>query len=96
MIAGAPAPSWVERGALPQRVDDTSSEDASITEWDSVLFGVGVHLRTVTTQRYLYSEYLPGAVHDGTEGELYDMDVDPLQRENRFDDPTYAVMRAEL
>ena len=27
-------------------------------------------------------------MHDGTEGELYDLRDDPLQRVNRFDDPS--------
>ena len=29
----------------------------------------------------------PGTSHDGTEGELYDLADDPLQRHNRWDDP---------
>ncbi len=32
-----------------------------------------------------------GTVHDGTEGELYDLDDDPLQRRNRWDDPALPV-----
>ena len=35
-------------------------------------------------------------MHDGTEGELYDLDDDPLQRVNRFDDPRLAAVRASL
>jgi hypothetical protein len=36
---------------------------------------------------WVCSAYLPGTSHDGTEGELYDLDDDPLQRHNRWDDP---------
>ena len=39
----------------------------------------------------------PGPLHDGTEGELYDLADDPLQRVNRFDDPACAgASRREL
>jgi hypothetical protein len=35
-------------------------------------------------------------VHDGTEGELYDLADDPLQRVNRWDDPSCRATRDEL
>ena len=37
-----------------------------------------------------------GHSHDGTEGELYDLTSDPLQRTNRWDDPACAGMRSDL
>ncbi len=67
-----------------------------MTEWDSALFGVDVHVRTVVTSEHLYTEYLAGTMHDGSEGELYDLVDDPLQRVNRFGDPQYANVRAVL
>ena len=51
-----------------------------LTEWDSELFGVGVHLRTITRDGWVCTTYRPGYVHDGTEGELYDLADDPLQQ----------------
>ena len=35
-------------------------------------------------------------MHDGTEGELYDLADDPLQRVNRWDDPACAAVRSDL
>jgi arylsulfatase A-like enzyme len=97
-VAGQPAPSWVEGAALPQSDEEARSRsfDATFTEWDSALFGVDVHVRTIVTRDYLYSEYLPGTMHDGSEGELYDLSDDPLQRLNRFDDPSHRAVRATL
>ena len=46
--------------------------------------------------RLFYTEYLPGTMHDGSEGELYDLNDDPLQRVNRYDDPSFANVRATL
>ena len=90
-IAGVDVPEWVQAGPLsgpaPERV---------LTEWDSELFGVGVHLRTITRGRWVCTAYLPGTVHDGSEGELYDLDDDPLQRVNRWADPSCRAVRDDL
>ena len=67
-----------------------------LTEWDSELFGVDVHLRTVTRGRWVCTAYRPGTVHDGTEGELYDLVEDPLQRVNRWHDPSFRGARDDL
>jgi len=98
MVAGENAPEWVEGAVLPQNDEDARARsiDATVTEWDSELFGVGVHVRSVVTQDYLYTEYLPGTMHDGSEGELYDLADDPLQRVNRFGDSRYADVRSTL
>ena len=57
---------------------------------------MGVHLRTITHEELVCTTYLPGAVHDGTEGELYVLADDPLQRENRFAEPALASLRDDL
>jgi arylsulfatase A-like enzyme len=97
-IAGLPVPQWMEGRPLP--VDDTDAEQRGfervLTEWDSNLFGVDVHLRTIYRDGWVCSTYLPGHSHDGTEGELYDLADDPLQRVNRWDDPACAAMRSDL
>lgn len=97
-IAGTARPDWVEGARLPINDRDAQDRDfvGTITEWDSALFGVDVHVRTILTDRYLYTEYQPGSVHDGSEGELYDLDDDPLQRVNRFADATLSGARSSL
>jgi arylsulfatase A-like enzyme len=96
--ARLPAEPWMEGTALP--VDDADADargtGRAITEWDSELLGVDVHLRTITRDGWVCTTYGPGAVHDGTEGELYDLVDDPLQRVNRWDDPAAAGVRADL
>jgi arylsulfatase A-like enzyme len=97
-VAGQPAPAWVEGEALPQSDDEARirDQDATVTEWDSALFGVDVHVRTILTKGHLYTEYGRGTLHEGTEGELYDLLDDPLQRVNLFEDPSLANVRATL
>jgi arylsulfatase A-like enzyme len=94
-IAGLEAPSWMQAAALPQAAGDPAPERV-LTEWDSELFGVDVHLRTITRDRWVLTAYRPGTVHDGTEGELYDLVDDPLQRVNRWSDPACASLRSDL
>lgn len=93
-IAGVERPDWMEGGGLPMA--DGRGPERVLTEWDSELFGVGVHLRTITRDRWVCTAYRPGTVHDGTEGELYDLVDDPLQRHNRWDDPSQRSLRGDL
>jgi arylsulfatase A-like enzyme len=97
-IAGLPPAPWMEGTRLP--TSDAEARDLGhervLTEWDSVLFGVGVHLRSITRDGWLCTAYQPGFSHDGTEGELYDLAADPLQRVNRWADPSCAALRSDL
>jgi arylsulfatase A-like enzyme len=97
-IAGIEPPGWMEGAALP--VDDADAGargfERVLTEWDSELFGTDVHVRTIMQDHWVCTTYLPGTSHDGTEGELYDLDDDPLQRVNRWDDPAMRTVRDDL
>lgn len=97
-IAGLDAPGWMEGQALP--TDDADADDRGfervLTEWDSELFGVDVHVRTITRDGWVCSTYGAGHSHDGTEGELYDLADDPLQQVNLWDDPARAALKGDL
>jgi arylsulfatase A-like enzyme len=97
-IAGLDAEPWMEGRSLP--VDDADADarghERALTTWDSELLGVAVHLRTITRDGLVCTTYEPGTVHDGTEGELYDLADDPLQQVNRWDDPALAATRDDL
>jgi arylsulfatase A-like enzyme len=97
-IAGIEPPEWMQGTPLP--VDDADAGargfDKVLTEWDSELFGVDVHLRTMFRDRWVVTTYQPGTSHDGTEGELYDLVEDPLQRVNLWDDPAARPLREDL
>jgi arylsulfatase A-like enzyme len=97
-IAGLPVPEWMQGSPLPVDDADASARgiDHQLTAWDSELFGVEVHLRTITHDGWVCTEYLPGTVHDGSEGELYSLEDDPLQQVNRFDDPALRALRDDL
>jgi arylsulfatase A-like enzyme len=97
-IAGIQPAEWMQGRRLP--TDGADAEDRGfervLTEWDSELFGVGVHLRTITRHGWVCTAYRPGFIHDGSEGELYHLTDDPLQRQNLWNDPAYSGMQTDL
>ena len=50
-----------------------------------------VHLRTLITDRYKITIY-----RNASYGELFDLEADPREHCNRWDDPAYAGVKAEL
>ena len=98
-IAGVRPPDWMEGRPLP--LDDADADargfERVTTEWDSRQpDGTEIHLRTIMRDTFVCTTYAPGTVHDGTEGELYDLDTDPLQEINLWDDPDRRALRDEL
>lgn len=97
-IAGLPQPDYAEAPRLPYDDSDARQlgHERVLTEWDSVLFGKIVHMRTICRDGWVATTCLPGTVHDGTEGELYNLADDPLQRVNLWDDATHHATRDDL
>ena len=97
-IAGIDSQDWMQGKSLPiSDVDaDNKGFERVLTEWDSELFGVDVHIRTITRDGWVASAYLPGTVHDGSEGELYNLNNDPLQIHNLWDDKAYFAIKNDL
>jgi len=98
-IAGVMPPPWMEGKPLPIGNADADARgfERITTEWDSRQpDGTEIHLRTIMRDQMVCTTYQPGSVHDGTEGELYDLELDPLQQVNLWDDPTRRAVRDEL
>ena len=97
-IAGLPRPAYTEAPRLPQSAEDSRAlgHEQSLTEWDSVLFGKIVSQRTILRDNWVCSTYGKGTLHDGTEGELYNLANDPLQHENLFNSADHKSVRDDL
>jgi arylsulfatase A-like enzyme len=81
------------RSLRPLIEGEETSRDFARSEWDlrASRCGVDLLLRTVRTRRHkLTLELESGA------GELYDLQEDPSELVNRFDDASYKRVRAEL
>jgi len=75
---------------------DELGHERVLTEWDSVLFGKVVHLRTIHRDGWTCTAALDGTMNREGEGELYDTATDPLQHVNRWDDPSVRALRDDL
>jgi arylsulfatase A-like enzyme len=81
------------RSLRPMIETDVESRDFAFSEWDlrPSRSGVELQLRTVRTRRYkLTLDLLSGA------GEMYDLQEDPDEMDNRFSDPAMAAVQKEL
>jgi arylsulfatase A-like enzyme len=107
-IAGLEPPDWMEGSPLPTAPG--TKRERVITEWDSQFRRCGMHIRTIHRDGWTCTAYEPTnidglfgrpdhrpvIVYDGTEGELYNVDDDPHQWRNLWDDPAYASIRKDL
>jgi hypothetical protein len=77
-----------------------ATKDWTLTEWDSNLRKIEQHLRTVYhedgSNQWVATFYEKGTIHDGTEGELYNLTDDPLQHNNRFHDIASGAIKKRL
>jgi arylsulfatase A-like enzyme len=97
-IAGLPQPDYAEAPRLPVNENEATElgHERVLTEWDSVLFGKIVRLRSICRDGWVATACMPGSIHDGTEGELYNLANDPLQQVNLWSDPSQKSLRDDL
>ena len=97
-IAGLPRPAYTEAARLPVHDDEAQAlgHERVLTEWDSVLFGKIVRLRTICRNNWVCTAALDGTMNQRGEGELYDLANDPLQRNNLWDDANHEATRDDL
>ncbi len=98
-IAAIEEPDWTQGCCLPTSNDVAQAQRRQrvLTEWDSEHGPTQMHLRSIYhSDGYLCTAYEPGTLHDGSEGELYDMNNDPLQLDNLWSDPVRRTLRDNL
>jgi arylsulfatase A-like enzyme len=89
--AGIPVPGAMQGvDQLPVwRGETASARDEVLVEFRHQ--PTAVHLRTYVDARYKLTVY-----RDQPYGELFDLEDDPEERHNRWDDPEYAALKGEL
>jgi uncharacterized sulfatase len=88
----------VEGQPLPVSADEARAQrrERVLTEWDSQHGPVDLHLRSICRDDLLCTAYEPSSLYAGDEGELYDLQEDPGQRHNLWDDAGRRKLRDEL
>jgi arylsulfatase len=92
-IAGLPPlPDQQGRSMLPLLTgdDETAAREQVLVEFDW-RFVPGLRAKTIRTRRHKLTVY-----QDRPYGELYDLDDDPGEFVNRWDDPAYRSIKCEL
>jgi len=97
-IAGLPVPDWMQGQPLPASAAEAERQkrERTLTEWDSDINGIELHLRTLYRDGLICTTYEKGTLHDGSEGELYDLAADPLQHRNLWAEPAWRGRRDDL
>ena len=82
-IAEVATPDYVEGRPLPTTDESARDRDYVLTEWDSEHGPVDMHLKSIYRRDgWLCTAYEQSALYEGSEGELYNLNADPEQREN--------------
>lgn len=88
-IAGIATPDYVEGRPLPTTEDQAGDREYVLTEWDSEHGPVDMHLKSIYRRDgWLCTAYEKSTVYEGREGELYNLNTDPEQRENLWSKET--------
>jgi arylsulfatase A-like enzyme len=93
-VAGVKADPRMQGAPLP--TSSSNDRERVITEWDGGYAGESVTLRTLCRDNYVLTVCEPGSVHDGSEGELYDLENDPRQFHNLWDDTSRGSLKRDL
>ena len=101
-IAGLEPDPAFQGSSLPV-LPGSSRHERSIITWDDdppdeprYHNGNAIQLTTMYRDGYICTLYDRTGYYDGTEGELYDVERDPHQWENLWDDPAFASIKSDL
>lgn len=98
-VAGIPVPDYCEGKPLPHTDAIANKQERThvITEWESEHGPITMQLSSIYDHTgWLCTTYAKSHLYTGDEGELYDMNTDPGQTINLWDNPAHATKRAEL
>ena len=93
--AGLTIPQWVQGRVLPTQPGEAGC-DRTFTEWRDSYDNNDITMKSMVTRDVLITKYEATNRYDGSEGELYDLNEDPHQWHNLWDDPNYTPLRSDL
>ena len=93
--AGLEVPDWMQGTPFPE-MEGGSGRERTITEWYDTWDGNTVNLQTLYRDGWVLTRYGKTNFYDGTEGELYNLEDDPRQWQNLWEDPARAAIKSDL
>ena len=97
-IAGLETPEWMDGRPLPksQAEADAQGREMVFTQFEGYTPDCGIMMDGIVADGKKCVQYLPTFTYEGTEGELYDLEEDPTERVNLWDDPAYQGVKKEM
>jgi len=98
-VAGVPPPNYCEGDVLPRSETQAIEQGrrTMLTQWRSEHGPVNLSMNSIYhADGLLCTAYDEGSLYSGDEGELYDMNEDPGQYTNLWNDPGYAQAKQTL
>jgi len=93
-IAGISADERFQGSPLPLEPD--GSHQRAVITWDDQPGDYAIRMATIVRGRFVCTGYDKSGYYNGDEGELYDLENDPLQWENRWNDSSFASLKSDL
>ena len=88
----------MEGRPLPVSDDDAAAQgrDHVFTQYESYTPDAQIKMNAVYADGWICNVYERTETYDGTEGELYNVEEDPRQRNNLWNDPAQQTRKAEM
>jgi len=97
-IAGIDVPEWMDGKPLP--VSDADAEqqkrEYSFTQYESRTPDALIVMNSMFANNIKCVLYERSKTYDGSEGELYDLNEDPGELVNLWDDPSYVGVKTDM
>ncbi len=97
-IAGTEVPEWMEGRPLPTSQEEAEAQgrETVFTQYESHTPDASIVMNAVYADGFRCIAYERTATYEGTEGELYNVNEDPMQVINLWDDPAYRGIKKDL
>jgi arylsulfatase A-like enzyme len=97
-IAGVDVPEWMDGKPLPVSNQDGDSQEReyTFTQYESHTPDASIIMNAMFANGIKCVLYERSKTYEGTEGELYDLNEDPGELVNLWDDPKFAAVKAEM
>ena len=97
-IAGVETPEWMDGSVLPTSNEeaDKQGREYNFTQYESHTPAADIVMNSMYANGIKCVLYERNKTYDGSEGELYDLNEDPGELVNLWDDDKYASIKADM